>query len=723
MYSYYGPPSTAVEQPAGLTYNAETSQWVPSTSNQTNTNTFVSQYSQQSQQSQVAGPYYSNQTAAPQQQQVFTNPNPHNRTPPPNPVVTFTNYYHGWKALADSTDPLPPGLTKEWAQYYADSSSRGAHFFHSNPTATVADFDLPPAPPSAKPPPPPPPPPSYNNIFSQYQQHQPVAGPSTGVYPYSSHPQQQQQTPQQPQQSYYAQQNYTQQSSGVSPSLTYSQYMEKCMEQCRTPNERLEMQQKLQQIIQQAVVDGTLSRDWSQEPLVPMRGRNPTTTTTTTTTTALNPQQASPPYGGTWSANKASQSNVASYASSSFPTSAPKEHKKKRRWDTSPASSIISNIPSSNASYYGPSDGSVGSSKKKAKKSALSTDDNYYGPSSTSKSTNPSVSPKNKKWKRGDSGFDKSNSALSERAKRFASSLSNTPSFCEDDEILATQGPIVKGTCQILEKDYLRLTSAPRPELVRPKLILEKHLTNLLAERKDEKHRREYLWFCSQLKALRQDLTVQHIRDSFTVLVYETHARIALEEGDLNEYNQCQTQLQYLYEQFETEGGEEGKKALVNRDEFVAYRLLYSVLLTHNEKYRGGSSDLLKLLQSLTATQRQHPAIQFTNRIRAAVAEGNYHRFFTSLKSSDGGSHATYLLQRLVPPMRKMALPILIKAYRPMTVPVDFVLEELAFGEDKEFGKRWLQSCGCVSSENGQEILCKESEYHESDLEEKNSLI
>ena len=707
MYSYYGPPSTAVEQPAGLTYNAQTSQWVPSSSNHGNTS--VSQYSQHP---QVAAPY-GNQTAP---QQVFTNPNPHNRTPPPNPVVTFTNYYHGWKALADSNDPLPPGLTKQWTQYYADSASRAAHFFHSNPSAAVTDFDLPPAPPSAQPSPPPPPPPPYNsnnNSFSQYQQPQ----SATGAYPYSSHPQQQQQS----QQSYYAQQHYTQQSAaGTLQSLTYSQYMEKCMEQCRTPKERLNMQQKLQQIIQQAVVDGTLSRDWSQEALVPVPGSNPII--------AVNPQAS--PYGpSSWnSANKASQSNVAYYGqSSSFPESTPKEQdrKKKRRWDTSPATSVVSNVPTpSNTSYYGPTDGSVESSKKKkkSKKSALASGNNFYGPSTDSKSTNPSVSPKNKKWKRGDSGFDKSNSVLSERAKRFASSVSNAPSFCEDDE-LAAQGPIVKGNCQVLEKDYLRLTSAPKPELVRPKPIMEKHLANLLAERKDEKNRREYLWFCSQLKALRQDLTVQHIQDSFTVQVYETHARIALEEGDINEYNQSQTQLQYLYEQLETEGGDEGKKALVNRDEFVVYRLLYSVLLTQNEKYHGGSSDLLKVLQSLTTAQRQHPAIQFACRVRTAVAEGNYHLFFASLKSSYGGSHVTYLLQRLVPPMRKMALPILIKAYRPLTVPVDFVLEELAFGEDMEYGKKWLQSCGCVLSENGQEIICKESEYRESDLEEKNSLI
>jgi SAC3 family protein LENG8/THP3 len=104
----------------------------------------------------------------------------------------------------------------------------------------------------------------------------------------------------------------------------------------------------------------------------------------------------------------------------------------------------------------------------------------------------------------------------------------------------------VKGTCQTLEKAYFRLTSAPDPADVRPEEVLEKSLK--LMSKKWKKREADYRYIDEQFRSMRQDLTVQRIQNGLTVRVYETHARIALEQADLDQFNQCQTQLHYLYD-------------------------------------------------------------------------------------------------------------------------------------------------------------------------------
>jgi hypothetical protein len=89
--------------------------------------------------------------------------------------------------------------------------------------------------------------------------------------------------------------------------------------------------------------------------------------------------------------------------------------------------------------------------------------------------------------------------------------------------------PLV-GRCMSLEKQYFRLTSAPDPDNVRPLHILEQTLELLKKKWREEQN---YSYICDQFKSLRQDLTVQHIKNDFTVLVYEIHARIALEKVSL----------------------------------------------------------------------------------------------------------------------------------------------------------------------------------------------
>lgn len=219
--------------------------------------------------------------------------------------------------------------------------------------------------------------------------------------------------------------------------------------------------------------------------------------------------------------------------------------------------------------------------------------------------------------------------------------------------------PVV-GTCRNLEKQYLRLTSAPDPSTVRPLEILEKSLAMIVDYwDKTAIANRDYHYACDQLKSIRQDLTVQFIRNDFTVLVYETHARIALEMSDHEEFNQCQSQLKSLYELMPGE----------NRYEFLGYLILY-LIFTEN------TTELQFTLSRLSPDSLKNPVIDHALKVRRAWSLGNYHRLFSLYKGSPAMS--AKVMNWFIERERKHAIKIIMRSYRP-NVPVEFVTEELAF--------------------------------------------
>ncbi|CAM1511692.1 Fc.00g092050.m01.CDS01 [Cosmosporella sp. VM-42] len=243
-----------------------------------------------------------------------------------------------------------------------------------------------------------------------------------------------------------------------------------------------------------------------------------------------------------------------------------------------------------------------------------------------------------------------------------------------------SSGPIV-GTCEILEKKYLRLTAPPVPSKVRPESVLRQTLDLL---KKKWKRESNYSYICDQFKSMRQDLTVQHIKNDFTVSVYEIHARIALEKGDIGEYNQCQTQLRSLYAL--------GLKG--NPLEFKAYRILYFIHTAN----RTGLNDTLA---DLTAAEKEERAIKHALEVRSSLALGNYHKFFQLYL--DTPNMGAYLMDMFVVRERLAALCNVCRAYKP-DVKLRFITEELGFESDADAAQ-------FIIDYEGQHLLEDRTEY------------
>ncbi|KFA76023.1 hypothetical protein S40288_00406 [Stachybotrys chartarum IBT 40288] len=244
-----------------------------------------------------------------------------------------------------------------------------------------------------------------------------------------------------------------------------------------------------------------------------------------------------------------------------------------------------------------------------------------------------------------------------------------------------TSGPIV-GTSEVLEKKYLRLTAPPVASNVRPERILRQTLDLLKKKWRKESN---YSYICDQFKSMRQDLTVQRIKNEFTVSVYEIHARIALEKGDIGEYNQCQTQLRSLYTL--------GLKG--NPIEFKAYRILYFIHTAN----RTGMNDTLA---DLTVAEKEERPIKHALDVRSALALGNYHKFFQLYM--DTPNMGAYLMDMFVVRERLAALCNLCKAFKP-DVKLRFITEELGFESDADAAQFIIDYQGQHLLEDRQEYI------------------
>jgi hypothetical protein len=105
-----------------------------------------------------------------------------------------------------------------------------------------------------------------------------------------------------------------------------------------------------------------------------------------------------------------------------------------------------------------------------------------------------------------DGGFGKGSSMfLKMKERAYGSQLGKVGSILAQQDGIDLESLSVVGTCQVLEKKYLRLTAAPDQALVRPLSVLRKTLA-LLKQKWAEKP--DYKYTSDQFKSMRQDLTV-----------------------------------------------------------------------------------------------------------------------------------------------------------------------------------------------------------------------
>ncbi|KAG2429359.1 hypothetical protein HXX76_011125 [Chlamydomonas incerta] len=255
-------------------------------------------------------------------------------------------------------------------------------------------------------------------------------------------------------------------------------------------------------------------------------------------------------------------------------------------------------------------------------------------------------------------------------AGRYGGSESDdlTDDDYEDEDRPFGGGQVVVGTSNNLEKSYFRLTSQPEPSSVRPEPVLARaleRLVRLIAAREAT-----YFYSLDQFKGMRQDCTVQHLRNALTVRVYEAHGRSSLEYGDVAEFNQCQARLGHLYA--------EGLPGCVA--EFTGYRLLYETVhaATAGPRHAGSMTKaLLHTMRNVPAELAAAPEIRHALTVREAVMNYNYSGFFRLYATAPHLGRA--ILDVVVEPLRWAGLNAFVKA-ADLPVPLSALALILGFG-------------------------------------------
>ncbi|EGW30852.1 uncharacterized protein SPAPADRAFT_142098 [Spathaspora passalidarum NRRL Y-27907] len=299
--------------------------------------------------------------------------------------------------------------------------------------------------------------------------------------------------------------------------------------------------------------------------------------------------------------------------------------------------------------------------------------------------------------------FD-SNERKRQRMERFNDNNSSTPSVSTP---ISKAGSVI-GRCTDLEKSYLRLTSEPDPNRVRNQQVLQKSLKFVQEKYLQTKN---YSYALDQFRSIRQDLMVQNIKNDFTIVVYETNAKISLENDDLGQFNQCQSQLKYLYHLTRKNNSAFTKRFFRLEVEFLMYQVVYMMITFNVSEIFRIKMGILQQFSDFRTTDREMTLFKFIQTLfqcQVYITTGNYLRFFDSLnqfeQEQDIKLALAVLKKHLYQKFRVKSMSIITQSFR--NYPVKVLTDCLGFSNYTECFE-FLESIGLkdyvtASDDNGQ---------------------
>ncbi|KAI5963807.1 uncharacterized protein KGF55_002687 [Candida pseudojiufengensis] len=310
-----------------------------------------------------------------------------------------------------------------------------------------------------------------------------------------------------------------------------------------------------------------------------------------------------------------------------------------------------------------------------------------------------------------------------QRSVRFDNTATVTPTYPINTESINKSGAIV-GLSTNLEKSYLRLTSEPDPRNVRSQETLKLSFDFVMKKANSMDPKDAYGYLINQFKSIRQDLTVQHLKNEFTIKVYETNAKISIQNGDLGEFNQCQTQLRHLYHM---ERSSKSLNEFIGSEvELLCYKVIYMMITRNN-------SEICKLRMTISKDykgflKKNSDLIYFKFittlfKCNDYLLLNNCCMFFNNLKRFEKFNELevalTMIKQFLFEKVRISGLYLICNSYR--QVNVQFVQTFLNFQDEAEcdtFLKKYKLAGFCVK-----EFLAAAAKVRVTELYKKISKI